>query len=426
MLRMGKYNYLRSGIRSSEIQLIPNQNNHSEINMAINKIVTEKYKDTTKNLTKKQYAMLACRQDVKSALFISSCRLYDKAKKTSIQLEFDMEWTHRQSYLYKTFVVDELNLSAISDNLVPIFVTITLPSRYHPTSVYYDGFSFEDGYKELVSFFRHLQDNFRHERKRVSFKYFRVCEPHKSFVPHFHAILWIPKNTVESFRNHHSNTVKLFNFSNLGQDLKVLDTAKHAVTYLMKYVQKTLEGIAYVRGWKMRHGIRLVSSSRSSIPAVIFKKISAFVKFDKESPLTYLQQIKEVASINVRIFDINKNIIKDNIDLVNSKTRYSCYLEKERIEVFKSVPSAYSLEFKKATHYNYKSFYKYKVLSLSIVDLDTFETVYDSTNYRLLRENEFIDFEEFEVGENGVISEEIMHYRDDGSTFSTEVIDYVE
>jgi len=398
------------------------------------------------SLDKKVYAFKAMSSDIKAMQFLGSSSVHNAIDNSITKIQPDMEWHHRQTYLYNTFLLDDLNYIAEESKMIPVFVTCTLPTQYHPFSKnevnpkYNDSNTIEVGYKLLQEFSRSLTHDFFFNQKRVKLKYFRVCEPHKSFVPHFHLILWIPKGSVDAFHEHHKNTILLYKFNKRGQDKKVLDTAKYATTYILKYTQKTLEGVAYVRGWKQFHKIRLTASSRGSIPSSVFKKLSPLIPFDKDSNLPYLQQLKKKTLINVRVLDYDHNVLSSTMGEVSSSNEFAVSLDKLRTTHFRAVPiSLYKGSFSKYieadepetycvrtkkllrhehndVHRNFilEKYYKYKIIDFSIIDLSTFETVYDSKDYTFLREGEYKNTSSesfnYPVGDNARFSERIIDY----------------
>ena len=263
-------------------------------------------------LTSLQYMKIAHNRDVKNAQFLSSKVIYNKTCGTIAPINYNEDWHLNQSYIYNTCKIDELNEQSLEQGLVPIFITLTLPAEYHPSSKEYNPFTtIKDGYDKLLEIFRALYHEFYIDRKRVkNLKFIRVVEPHKSFIPHLHAVIYVQKENVDKFYKHYNNTVKRFELKQV--DFKKLDEAKYAVTYLLKYVQKTLEGDDSIRGWKIHHGLKrtfTMSNLNVGLNRQIFSKITRYVDFNKESDLNYFRQILKKVGIKKVLKDALGNIL---------------------------------------------------------------------------------------------------------------------
>ena len=376
----------------------------------------------------KFYSKVAMNMITKTMQYITSCKTYNKKTKEYSTFNFDMEWHFKQTFLYSTFVLDDLNYQATQKNYTPIFVTLTLPSRYQPSSKFYQGHSVEDGYKKLIEVFRHLQNSFRVNNKRVDHKFFRVVEPHKSFIPHLHAIIWIPSDTVEHFKSHFSNTIKLFKFNSRGQDLKVLEVAKYAVVYLMKYVRKTLDGNnATIMGWKSYHKIRQISSSRSIIPRMIFKKLSQYVPYDKDNDLPYIHQIKEKVTFNIRTINRVNEVIRET-EILSVDALYHVSYDRLRTECVEYEPLTYCIFDRNPITFDKIVKYKYKLLDYDITDLTTFELLYSSKDYIFLAHDDEIPDNEIFFDTSSTNHEFVKDYGyGDGDNFiEYEIVEYIE
>jgi len=280
--------------------------------MILNDMIPRDSLNTDRILSAFEYLKVSYEQDKRNTAYLNSKVIYNQTLGTIHKINYDREWHLNQSYIYNTCKIDELNEQSITKGLVPIFVTITLPSEYHPSSKKYNPFTtVSDGYSELLVMFRALYHEFYVDRKRVKeLKFIRVIEPHKSFIPHLHAIIYVPASLTDNFKNHFNNTVKRFELKQV--DIKVLDSAKYAVTYLLKYVQKTLEGDYEIRGWALHHGLKrlfTMSNLNIGLNRQIFSKITRYIKFNKDSDLNYFRQILKQIGIKKVLKDTLGNIL---------------------------------------------------------------------------------------------------------------------
>jgi RNase P subunit RPR2 len=196
-------------------------------------------------------------------------------------------------------------------NLKPVFCTITAPSKYHKC--------FEEGNKrgqliinpnetakELTQIFNKFTNLriFQRMKKELGHGliYFRVYEPHKSGVPHLHAMLFVPMDYIldikKKFYDYFTNKVKW------GNNRKSLDfkytwynSAGGAIAYIMKYVTKTFKNendksTQYASYWYIKHNIRRFLCSRTLAPLTIYRKIRYFFKNQKNDYLKVTELIK--------------------------------------------------------------------------------------------------------------------------------------
>jgi len=240
-------------------------------------------------------------------------------------------WEEKQRYLFFTFQLDKLTNESIKNDLVPIFITLTLPSEYHilgcKKNVSYASKSIREGYVKLQSIFRTLYKNFRVNRDYVSVKYAKVIEPHKSMIPHLHSLLYVPSCFVEKFKIHFFNIVKNNKLEQV--DFKVLDKANYANVYLLKYIKKTITE-KWVRGWSLVNRIRQFTISKITwINFEDYRNLSKYIKYDSSSPLDYLSQIEDKVSVKKELFDSSNNLLK-TFDVSVSNSYFYYYLKKIR------------------------------------------------------------------------------------------------
>ncbi len=214
-------------------------------------------------------------------------RLSDFFKNSYINADrYIAEVNNRVASLYKY---------ACERNLSNVFLTITLPSEYHPKkSIIKNGrlvkvidnpryINDEDhnpknGSKELSRLFTRIQflRAYRNIPKddRV---YFRVFEPHKDGTPHLHASIFIPADNVDSF----VSSVKSWAKKNVLKkaQIKIEIDIKNPVAYLMKYILKTFDDLRKDKNnlsdltlWYIVHGINRFYTSRTLVSLEIYRK----------------------------------------------------------------------------------------------------------------------------------------------------------
>lgn len=214
-------------------------------------------------------------------------RLIDFFKNSFINSDrYIAEVNNRVSSLYRY---------ALKRKLKNVFLTITLPSEYHPKKTIFkngkkvkviDNPKYIDdeqhkpraAAKELSKIFKRLQDLRAYRNISTEDKvYFRVYEPHKDGTPHLHASIFLPDYAIEPF----VAAVQAWAYKNgLNRaQIKIETDIKNPVAYLMKYILKTFddlrqdkENITDLTLWYIVHGICRFYTSRTLISLEIYKK----------------------------------------------------------------------------------------------------------------------------------------------------------
>ncbi len=239
----------------------------------------------------------------------------------------------------------ELERICKEEKLEAIFITLTLPSKYHPFKKSNKHFSlnnnFEfvaieqrinEGYKELNKIYREFYLNVKNNKKNKGLKYIKIIEPHKSLIPHLHRILYINKDTFESFKNQFETITKKYELKQT--KIERLNEARGS-SYIIKYILKNFNDneIKQLDGWKKLHKIRLFTMSNLPLSTDIFKKL---YYSNKELNLQILEDIKKGVSKYKNLFQYySKNttikkiyinefgeVIKENLENRSNKNRF--------------------------------------------------------------------------------------------------------
>ncbi len=178
-------------------------------------------------------------------------------------------------------------------NLKPVFVTLTAPAKFHKLNVNGDlKINPNETAKELTQIFNKFTNLriFQKMKKQLGHGliYFRVYEPHKSGVPHLHAMLFLPTDYIldikKKFFSYFTDKVKWGN-NRKSIDFKYTwyNSAGGAIAYIMKYVTKTFKNenskdIQYASYWYIKHNIRRFLCSRTLAPLLVYRKVRHFFK----------------------------------------------------------------------------------------------------------------------------------------------------
>ena len=192
--------------------------------------------------------------------------------------------------------VDCLTAQSLDSGLIPIFITITLPSEYHINSKKYVGYTAKDGNKELYRLWKLLLGH--RALKDSEYHYVQTKEPHKDGTPHQHCLMFIQSDRLERFENAFKNLmkrneIKQYKFKKEFISDKYNNAVKSVIAYVLKYIFKTFKSfkdgkIGDVGFWYIKHKIRRVTLSRSHVPLYIFRKINYAKKWQDMIKVTKL------------------------------------------------------------------------------------------------------------------------------------------
>ncbi len=181
--------------------------------------------------------------------------------------------------------INTLEREAINAGLTPVFLTMTLPSKFHEMKTLngklvsnpkYNGSTPKEAVKILTKQFAKLrQDRSLKELTKAQRMYYRVNEPHKDGTPHTHILLFIPKDQIKRVETAFKRL-----FLQVGN--KFEKNIKSASSYIMKYINKTLpmskeqisESDQYINAWYVKHRVNRFCSSRSMAPMYLYRLLS--------------------------------------------------------------------------------------------------------------------------------------------------------
>lgn len=218
--------------------------------------------------------------------------------------------------------------NAKEKGLKPVFVTLTAPSQYHRK--YKDGkliIEPNETAKDLTQIwnkFTSLQI-FRKMKKELGhgLVYFRVYEPHKSSVPHLHAMIFIPVNYILDVKKKYK---EYFSSSSWGANKNAIDfkytwykSKGGAVGYIMKYITKTFKDedtqtVQHAVYWYIKHKVRRFLSSRTLAPLSIYRKVRYYFKNKYKDDFKIVSQKLEAGVIYKSFDDTQINYIFYNHD----------------------------------------------------------------------------------------------------------------
>ena len=249
--------------------------------------------------------------------------------------------------------------------LVPVFMTLTLPTAFHPfQSISYKGnrlytnlnsdFAFDNLDTVIKAGYEYLNRAYRTLYKRVKNKvsdlmYIKVVEAHKTMIPHLHILFFIPKLENKILRQEFDKIVSEFELSqtDLAQTNEPKDDTPYktgvnrAAKYVMKYITKNLKNGAdlfYARvldGWKRIYKIRMITTS--NLPLTLAEYRTIYYALDSETKASLLKEAREK---NINLFYLlleslaKITTLKNN--MITTLKRYRSLLH-NRFVIFKKV-----------------------------------------------------------------------------------------
>lgn len=271
--------------------------------------------------------------------------------------------SYTKSIEQKVYTIETL---AKEKELVPVFVTLTLPSNYHPfQSIEYKGkrlytslnqdFSFDDIGASIQQGYDFLNEIYRIFYKRIKAKteellFIKVFELHKTLIPHLHALFYISKEEIKIFSKHFAKICAEFNlnkteisFDEVDDDSssKVKANISKASLYLMKYITKNLNDnrdiyeARIIDGIKREHKMRIITMSNLPLSLSDYRVIYHNLGDENKEKL-----LTEAKDLGVNLFTyLLKNmyqatVINDVDTSVKTLKQYG-KIEKSRVQFFK-------------------------------------------------------------------------------------------
>lgn len=135
----------------------------------------------------------------------------------------------------------------ISQGYIPVFVTLTTPAEYHPAPSHgkssWTGLSVRDSHDWFNERWQHMRADLA--KHRIRLEGFRVTEPHKDGSEHWHIMVYVKKNQMETIKGafsgyfgHSDHAVKFIaDFAAQGKGKK---GKASAAAYMLKYIIKSI------------------------------------------------------------------------------------------------------------------------------------------------------------------------------------------
>jgi len=269
---------------------------------------------------------------------------------------------------------------AKNENLIPFFITFTAPSAYHPFRTFgkksvenwelNENFAFDsvkiasfEAYKKLNEIFRYFYKYLKTGKRSIrkhgkNVRYNGFFEYHKTFIPHFHILVYIPEELAEWIYKAYNETLnkfgmnpksnKIIEIMPLNEDENNdIDELDGAVLYISKYISKNLKDIFEIpdnldnlsdildnevfeefkqkeknlylyMGWKLFNNIRIFRGNNTEIGISNYKKIYSRLNENEKNELLN----KAKSNKTCLLFEIEKITSRFiNIEYENGKRK---------------------------------------------------------------------------------------------------------
>jgi hypothetical protein len=238
--------------------------------------------------------------------------------KTGEVLSLKYSFDSKQKEYIKTIEqkVNAIVSLAVTQDLKPIFITLTVPSEFHPFKTLKNGIIVENkkykfvklddaivkAYQKLKTIYRTFYKRLKNYLKNIY--YIKITEPHKSLIPHMHILIFIEKEQQQNVKKLFLKIYKEYKLQRVDFDESVLnDNLNNAVAYIMKYVLKTLNSDneffkRWIDGWRKKYKIRACEMSNLPISIEIYKKLYYNLPKDLKESIQ-----KEIESNNQSFFE---------------------------------------------------------------------------------------------------------------------------
>lgn len=271
--------------------------------------------------------------------------------------------TYTKSIEQKVYTIETL---AKEKNLVPVFVTLTLPSHYHPfQSIEYKGkrlytslnqdFSFDSIGSSIQQGYDFLSEIYRIFYKRIKTKveellFIKVFELHKTLIPHLHCLFYIDKEEIRIFSKHFAKICTEFNLSETEISFNEIDEdastqmktgINRASLYLMKYITKNLNDnrdiyeARVIDGIKREHKMRMITISNLPLLLSDYRAIYHNLGDENKEKLLLEAKAKEVNLFTYLLKNMYMVTVINDVDTSVKTLKQFGKIEKSRVQFFK-------------------------------------------------------------------------------------------
>ncbi|MFY4822102.1 replication endonuclease [Aliarcobacter butzleri] len=253
------------------------------------------YKEIQESI--KNYYQVSIQKEQKQKGYLKSLKVLNTTKREFLSLDYDFEKKYKEYARITQQRIATIEQMARDRGYVSLFITLTLPSRFHPfKSVSYKnerlytkrnsefGFnSVDEAIKSGYQFLNHIYKTFYKRVKNFTKQdlfYVKTIEVHTTLIPHLHCLLFFPLEHYDAIKSVYKRVIEHFELQRTDlEQVSIKENISCASRYILKYIVKTLNdnsdyfSARVLDGWKRENKIRTLSNSQIPLNLEIYKKI---------------------------------------------------------------------------------------------------------------------------------------------------------
>ena len=371
------------------------------------------YKEIQENI--QSYYKLSIEKEQKQKSYLQNLKVFNQHSRDNVSMDYDFERKYKEYSRLTQQKISTIEQMANDKGYVSLFITLTLPSRFHPfKSIAYKNnkrlytqrnkeFIFDSVSDAIKNGYKFLNELFQRLYKRIKFftkkelLYARSVEFHASLIPHLHCVLFFPLEKYDEVVGVYKRIVEHYKLDKVDiETVNMRNDINYASRYILKYIVKTISDNSdyfearVLDGWKRKNKIRLLSHSQLPLNQEIYKKIyHSFTNIKKNkifSKKDYKLQIgrKEIdnevrTSCIPYYYFFQQNLhLEQKICEVNSKC------SKTNISKFGDINSLFHIKIEKERRRDSKGRLTYKIKNL-VIEYRGVE-IYQNSKYLILKD----------------------------------------
>lgn len=253
------------------------------------------YKEIQESI--KNYYQVSIQKEQKQKGYLKSLKVLNRTTSEFLNLDYDFEKKYKEYARITQQRISTIEQMARDKGYVSLFITLTLPSRFHPfKSVSYKNerlytkrnseFSFDSISEAVKSGYQFLNQIYKTFYKRVKnftkqdLFYVKTIEAHTTLIPHLHCLLFFPIEHYDSIKAVYKRVIEHYELQRTDlEQVSIKENISCASRYILKYIVKTLNdnndyfSARFLDGWKRENKIRTLSNSQIPLNLEIYKKI---------------------------------------------------------------------------------------------------------------------------------------------------------
>ena len=300
---------------------------------------TKLYQELQHNL--KNYFAVSLSKEQKQKDYLNHINLCNVSTGELFKLDYNFELEYKKYNKLIEQKVSAIECIAKELGYISVFMTFTLPSRFHPFKsiqrgdkrLYIslnDNFAFDSIHKAVTAGYSFLNDLIRTFYKRVKnyvneeYFYVKVYEPHSTTIPHVHYLVFFPLEHIDAVKGVYQRVIDFYELNQSDFEVpRFRENINYAARYLLKYITKNLQDgqdyflVRCLDGWKRAHKIRIVTSSDIGLSQFLYKKI--YYSLTPEIKAQIDPIIKE-QNIPYYLYFQNNTFVKKYVTQIEAKT----------------------------------------------------------------------------------------------------------